>query len=50
MRFGNAESGLLVEAELCHDCGISVKAKQLGCNDEGFYLIPLALAEDVEDL
>ena len=48
--FGNAEPGTIVEAELCPSCGVCVKAKQLGCNDEGFYLIPSALAQVGEDL
>ena len=50
VRFGNAEPGRIVEAELCPACGLYVKAKQLACNDEGFYMIPAALAEIVEDL
>jgi hypothetical protein len=50
VRFGNAEPGKIVEADLCPACGVYVKAKQLGCNDEGFYMIPSALAELVEDL
>ncbi len=49
-RFGNAEPGTVVEAEVCPDCGVYVKAKQLGCNDEGHYMIPSALAEVVKDL
>jgi len=50
VKFGNAQSGTIVEAELCHYCGVYVKAKQLGCNDEGFYTIPSAVAEVVEDV
>jgi hypothetical protein len=50
VEFGNAEPGKIVEAELCPDCGVYVEANQLGCNDEGFYMIPSALAEFVEDL
>jgi len=50
MGFGNAKPGTIVAAERCPDCGVSVKARQLGCNDEGFYMIPAALAEVVEDL
>jgi hypothetical protein len=50
VKFGPAEAGTIVEAELCPDCGVSVKAKELGCNDEGFYMVPSALAEVVEDL
>jgi hypothetical protein len=49
-KFGNAEPGTTVEAEHCPSCGVCVKAKQLGCNDEGFYLIPSALAQVGEDL
>jgi len=48
--FGNAKPGTIVEVELCPDCGVYVKAKQLGCNDEGSYLIPSELAKVVEDL
>jgi hypothetical protein len=50
VKFGNAEPGTVVEAELCPDCGVYVTAKQLGCNDEGLYVIPSALAEVVEGL
>jgi hypothetical protein len=50
VKFGNAEPGTIVKAELCPSCGVYVKAKQLGCNDEGFYLIPSALAKVVEDV
>ena len=50
VKFGNAEPGTIVEAELCPCCGVYVKAKQLACNDEGFYMIPSALAEVVEEL
>jgi hypothetical protein len=50
VRFANAEPGTNVDAEGSPDCGVYVKAKQLGCNDQGFYLIPSALAEVVEDL
>ena len=50
VKFGNGKAGTIVEAELCPDCGVYVKAKRLGCNDEGSYLIPSALAEVVEDL
>jgi len=48
--FANAKPGTIVEAEICSDCGVYVKAKQLGCNDEGSYMVPSALAEVVEDL
>jgi hypothetical protein len=48
--FGNGRPGTTVEAEICPDCGVTVKARQLGCNDEGFYMIPSALAEVVENL
>jgi len=50
MRFGNAEPGTIVEAEICPDCGVCVKSKELGCNDHGFSTIPSALAEVGEDL
>lgn len=50
MKSGPANTGTIVEAELCPSCGVCVKAKQLGLNDEGLYLIPSALAEVVEDL
>jgi hypothetical protein len=50
VKFGPARTGTIVEAEVCPDCGVSVKANQLGCNDEGFYMISSALAEVVEDL
>ncbi|MGD0228333.1 MAG: hypothetical protein ABSF71_39020 [Terriglobia bacterium] len=50
VKFGNAEPGTIVEAEICPDCGVKVSSKQLGRNDEGFYMIPSALAEVVEDL
>jgi hypothetical protein len=49
-KFGNAEPGTIVGAELCPNGGVYVKAKQLGCNDEGLYMIPSALAETAEDL
>ncbi len=47
--FGKADPGTIVESETCPDCGVYVKSKQLGCNDEGFYMIPSALAEVVGD-
>jgi hypothetical protein len=50
VRFGNSEPGKIVEGELCPDCGVDVKAEQLGCNDEGSYIIPSALAEVAKDL
>jgi len=50
VKFGRGKAGTIVEAELCPDCGVYVKAKQLGCNDEGYYMIPSALVEVVEDL
>jgi hypothetical protein len=50
MGFGNGRPGTTVEAEICPDCGVYVKARQLGCNDEGFYMIPSALAEVIENL
>ena len=49
-KFGNAEHGTIVEAELCPDCGVKVTSKQLDYNDYGWYMIPSALAEVVEDL
>jgi hypothetical protein len=49
-KFGNAEPGTIVKAELCPDCGVKVTSKQLGHNDEGWYMIPSALAEVFEDL
>jgi formate dehydrogenase maturation protein FdhE len=50
VKFGNSRAQAIVEAEICPDCGVYVKAKQLGRNDEGFYLIPSALGQVVEDL
>jgi len=50
VNFGSAKPGTIVEAEICPDCGVYVKAKQLGCNDEGSYMIPSALAQIIEDL
>jgi hypothetical protein len=50
VNFGRAEPRTIVEAEIRPDCGVYVKAKQLGCNEEGFYMIPSALAEVIEDL
>lgn len=50
VKFGNAEPGTIVEAELCPDCGVKVTSKQLAYNDFGWYMIPSALAEVVEDL
>jgi len=49
-RFGKAEPGAIVEAEICPDCGVKVTSKQLGYNDESWYMIPSKLAEVVEDL
>ena len=49
VKFGNAEPGTVVEAEICPDCGVYVTAKQLGWNDEGSFMIPRALAEAVGD-
>jgi hypothetical protein len=49
-KFGNAEPGTIVEAELCPDCGVKVTSKRLGYNDESWYMIPSALAEVVKDL
>ena len=50
VKFGDSRAQAIVEAEICPDCGVYVKAKQLGCNDEGYYMIPSALVEVVEDL
>lgn len=50
VKFGNAEPGTIVEAELCPECGVKVTSKQLDYNDCGWYMIPLELAETVEDL
>ena len=50
VKFGNAEAGTVVEAELCPNCGVKVTSKQLGYDDCGWYMIPSALAEIVEDL
>jgi hypothetical protein len=50
VKFGPAKAGTIVAAELCPGCGVTVKAKELGCNDEGFYMIPSALLEVIEDL
>jgi len=49
VKFGNAEPGTIVEAEICPTCGVKVRSKQLGRNNEGFYMIPSALAEVVEE-
>jgi len=48
-KFGNSEPGTIVEAEICPDRGVKVRSKQLGCKDEGLYMIPSALAEVVEE-
>jgi hypothetical protein len=50
VKFDNAALGTIVEAELCLDSGVKVTSKQLGYNDFGWYMIPSALAEVVEDL
>ena len=50
VKFGNAEPGTIVEAELCPDCGVKVTSKQLGYDHGGWYMIPSALAGGVEDL
>jgi hypothetical protein len=50
VKFGNAEPGTIVEAEICPDCGVKVTSKQLGYDGEGWYMIPSALAEVVKDL
>ena len=50
VKFGNAEPGTIVEADRCPDCGVKVTSKQLGYTDEGWYMIPSALAEVVEEL
>jgi hypothetical protein len=50
VKFGKAEPGTIVEAELCPDCGVKVTSKRLGWNDEGWHMLPSALAEVVEDL
>jgi hypothetical protein len=34
-------------ADLCTDCGVCVKAKKLGCNEEGCYMIPTALPDPI---
>jgi hypothetical protein len=47
VEFGNAEPGTIVEAERCPACGVYVKAKQLGCNEEGFCMIPTALPDQI---
>ena len=49
VRFGSAEPGTIVEAQFCPSCGVYVKAKQFGCNDEGLSTNPSALAEAAED-
>jgi hypothetical protein len=50
VKFGNAEPGTIVEAEICPDCGVKVTSKQLGYDNDGWYMIPSELAEVVEDL
>lgn len=49
-RFGNAAPGTIVEADICPDCGVKVTDKELGYNDEGWYMNPSALEEVVEYL
>jgi hypothetical protein len=49
-KFGNTEPGTIVEAEICPDCGVKVTSKQLGYDDQSWYMIPSALAEVVEGL
>jgi len=39
VKFGPAKAGTIVEAELCPDCGVSVKARQPGCNCSGRTLL-----------
>jgi hypothetical protein len=50
VRFGKAEPGTIVEPDTCPDCGVKVTSKQLGYDGDGWYMIPSALAEVVEDL
>jgi len=50
VKFGKAEPRTVVEDEICPDCGVKVTAKQLGNDNDGWYMIPSALAEVVEDL
>jgi hypothetical protein len=49
VKFEKAESGTIVEAEICPACRVNVTAKQLGCEDGGFYMIPSALGEVAEE-
>lgn len=49
VKFGNAEPGTIVEAELCPDRGVKVTSKRLGNDDEAWHMIPSALAEVVVD-
>jgi hypothetical protein len=50
VKFGNVEPGTIVEAEVCPDCGVKVTSKQHGYDNEGWYMIPSAFAEEVQDV
>jgi hypothetical protein len=50
VRFGKAEPGTIVEADVCPDCGVEVTSKELGYDDHGWCMIPAAPAEVVVDL
>jgi hypothetical protein len=44
-KFGNAKFGDVVEVDVCPKCGVYVKSKAIGLDDEGAWMIPSALAE-----
>ena len=46
--FGNAKSGAIEDADICLECGVRVASKQIGTNDEGWWLIPSALVKVID--
>ena len=46
--FGNAKSGAIEDADFCLECGVRVASKQIGTNDEGWWLIPSALVKVID--
>jgi hypothetical protein len=43
--FGKAKAGTVVEADVCPVCGVYVRSKAIGLDDEGAWMVPSELAE-----
>ncbi len=42
---GKAKAGTVVEVEVCPVCGVWVKSKAIGIQDEGAWMVPSELAK-----